>query len=67
MVAGIPVHTACSIEAVGPEGTEAMAGSWITDGNEGRVWYTAGTGLSGDQLSKFVVTIAGRPAITIAA
>jgi anti-sigma factor RsiW len=67
MVAGIPVHTACSIEAVGPGGAAATAGSWITDGNEGRVWYTSGTGLSGDRLSKFVVTVAGRPAITIAA
>jgi anti-sigma factor RsiW len=67
MVAGIPVHTACSIEAVGPDGTATMAGSWVTDGSEGRVWYTAGTGLSGRRLSKFVVTVGGRRAITIAA
>lgn len=67
MVTGIPIHTACSIEAIGPDGISTTAGNWVTDANEGHVWYTAGTALIGNRLSKFVVTVAGQPAITIPA
>jgi hypothetical protein len=64
-VSGIPFGTACSIRAVGLDGTAAVAGSWVTDPSEGAVWYTAGTGLRGGGLSGFVVTVSGRPVITI--
>jgi anti-sigma factor RsiW len=64
-VSGVPLHTPCAIEAFAQDGTTTVAGSWITDGNEGKVWYTAGTGIRGDSVTKFVVTVAGHPATTI--
>jgi hypothetical protein len=67
MTTGIPVHTERAIEAIGSDSTAAPAGSWTTDHIEGTVWYTAGTALSGNHLSKFVITVAGHPALTIQA
>jgi hypothetical protein len=67
MTTGIPVRTECAIEAIGSDGTAAPAGSWTTDRSEGTVWYTAGTALSGNRLSRFVITVAGDPALTIQA
>lgn len=64
-VTGIPAHTVCSINAIGPDGTAVPAGSWVTDSNEGKVSYPSGTSLTGDRLAKFVITVADRPSITI--
>jgi hypothetical protein len=66
-VTGIPLHTPCVIEAFGQNGTAAVAGSWITDANEGHVWYPASAGLPEQSVTKFVITLAGNPssAITI--
>ena len=64
MVKGIPLHSTCSIEAIGPGGTRSSAGSWVTDDSEGSIWYSAGTSLRGDRLSRFLITVDGRPAVT---
>jgi hypothetical protein len=65
LVTGIPIHTQCSVEAITPNGTTSIAGSWTTDSNEGNVYYPAGTALSGSDLSKFVITVPGQAAIAI--
>jgi hypothetical protein len=64
-VTGIPLHTVCAIEAYGPNGTLTVGGSWITDSNEGKVWYTASAAASKDAVAKFVITVAGHPATVI--
>lgn len=64
-VTGIPLHTPCAIEAFERNGTPATAGSWTTDASEGKIWYTASTAISEDTVSKFVITVAGYPAIAI--
>jgi hypothetical protein len=64
-VTGIPLHTVCAIEAYERNGTTTIGGSWITDNNEGKIWYTASTALSKNTVTKFVITVAGHPAIVI--
>ena len=64
-VTGIPLHTPCAIEAFNRNGTTAVAGSWITDSNEGKVWYTASAGIRRGSVTKFVITVAAHPATVI--
>jgi hypothetical protein len=64
-VTGIPAHIVCEISAFGPDGSPTPAGSWITDANEGKVWYPASAGL-GRQVTRFVITIQGHPVTRIA-
>jgi hypothetical protein len=64
-VSGIPAHIACEISAFGPDGSATPAGSWITDANEGKVWYPASAGL-GERVTRFVITIKGHPVTRIA-
>jgi hypothetical protein len=64
-VTGIPAHTACQIAAFGTDGSATAAGSWITDANEGKIWYPASAGLSG-RVTRFEITIKSRPAKRIA-
>jgi hypothetical protein len=64
-VTGIPPHTPCAIEAYGRDGTTTVGGSWITDSNEGKVWYTTGAAGSKDTVTKFVITVSGHPATVI--
>jgi hypothetical protein len=64
-VTGIPLHTPCAIEAYERNGTTIVDGSWITDSNEGRVWYPASAAVSKDTVTKFVITAPGHPATVI--
>lgn len=64
-VTGLPLHTPCAIEAYNRNGTTAVAGSWITDSNEGKVWYTASAALAGASVAKFVISVAAHPATVI--
>jgi hypothetical protein len=64
-VTGIPAHIACEISAFGTDGPATPAGSWITDANEGKVWYPASAGLGG-HVTRFVITIKGHPVTRIA-
>jgi hypothetical protein len=64
-VTGIPLNTPCAIEAIERNGITIIAGSWITDSNEGKVWYTASAAISKDTVTKFVITVAGHPATAI--
>jgi hypothetical protein len=64
-VTGIPLHTACAIEAYEQDGATTVGGGWITDSSEGKVWYTASAAVSKDTVTKFVITVAGHPAAVI--
>jgi anti-sigma factor RsiW len=64
-VTGIPLNTPCAIEAFERNGTTVVGGSWITDSNEGKVWYIGSAAISKDTVTKFVITVAGHPATAI--
>jgi hypothetical protein len=64
-VTGIPLRTVCAIEAYERNGTTTIGGSWITDNNEGKAWYTASAAISKNTVTKFVITVAGHPATAI--
>jgi hypothetical protein len=64
-VTGIPLHTVCAIEAYERNGITTFGGSWITDSNEGKVWYRASAAVSKGTVTKFVITVAGHPATVI--
>ena len=64
-VTGIPLNTPCAIQAYERNGITTVGGSWITDSNEGKAWYTASAAVSKDTVTKFVVTVAGHPATVI--
>lgn len=61
-VEGIPPGTLCTISAVEKTtGKSYSAGSWTTDTQVGKVWYTGGTGLMSSGVKQFRVTVAGQP------
>jgi hypothetical protein len=64
-VTGIPLDTPCAIETYERNGFVTVGGSWITDSNEGKVWYTASAAVSKDTVTKFVITVPGHPATVI--
>jgi hypothetical protein len=64
-VTGIPLRTICAIEAYERNGTTTVGGSWITDSNEGKVWYPASAAISKGTVTKFVITVAGHPTAVI--
>jgi hypothetical protein len=64
-VTGIPLRTMCVIEAYERNGATVIGGSWITDSNEGRIWYPASAAVSKDTVAKFVITVSGHPATAI--
>jgi hypothetical protein len=64
-ITGIPLNTPCAIEAFERNGTTVAGGSWITDSNEGKAWYTASAAITKDTVTKFVITVAGHPATLI--
>jgi hypothetical protein len=64
-VTGIPLHTLCAIEVYERNGITTVGGTWITDSDEGNIWYPASAAVSKDTVTKFVVTVAGHPAALI--
>ena len=63
-VTGIPVGTTCEIWVIGSSGKRWVAGSWITDGAEGGVWYPASAALAAANVEKFVITVGKHGSIT---
>jgi hypothetical protein len=64
-VTGIPIATPCAMWVVLSDGQRAYAGSWITDAQEGSVWYPASAATTLGDVKAFVITIAGRQQITV--
>ena len=64
-VRGIPLATPCSMWVVEDNGQRAYAGSWVTDSDEGSVWYPASAGTSVGDVKAFVITISGGREITV--
>jgi anti-sigma factor RsiW len=66
-VTGIPVGTMCQMWVVGPDGSRMLAGSWVTDDNEGAVWYPSSAAVSARKVEGFVVTVGKTQAIRVGA
>jgi Putative zinc-finger len=64
-VAGIPVGTMCQMWVVEPDGSRVLAGSWITDNNEGTVWYPSSAAVAAQKVSSFVITVGRTRTITV--
>jgi anti-sigma factor RsiW len=64
-VAGVPVGTPCQLIVIGPAGTRAVAGSWVTDTAEGTVYYPGSSAVRPAAIREFEITVAGHRAIVI--
>jgi hypothetical protein len=64
-VTGIPLNTPCQMWVVKLNGTRAYAGSWITDTDEGAVWYPGSAATAARDIKAFVITVSGGQEITV--
>jgi predicted anti-sigma-YlaC factor YlaD len=64
-VTGIPVGTTCQIWVVGPGGKRLLIGSWVTDNNEGHVWYPLSAAVSAANVQQFVITVSKARSIIV--
>jgi hypothetical protein len=64
-VTGIPVGTMCQMWVVEPDGSRVLAGSWMTDNNEGTVWYPSSAAVAAQKVSSFVITVGKTRTITV--
>jgi hypothetical protein len=64
-VSGLPVDTPCQMWVVDRDGTRHLAGSWVTDTDEGTVWYPSSAGASATDIKSFVITVQGGQPITV--
>jgi hypothetical protein len=56
-VSGIPLSTHCQLYVISSAGRRQLVGSWLTDSNEGTVWYPASAGLPAKDVAGFQVTV----------
>jgi len=66
-VTGIPVGTNCQLWAVDSSGNRVLVGNWVTDNDEGKVWYPGSTGLSTKNVAAFQVTVGHGQTIQVTA
>jgi hypothetical protein len=66
-VNGIPVGTNCQLWAIDANGNRYLAGTWVTDNNEGKVWYPGSVGLSSKNVAAFQVTVGHGQSIQVTA
>jgi len=65
-VMGIPIGTTCDLYVITKSGKRLQAGGWVTDANEGNVWYSGSAAATDAQVASFEVTTGGKtPPITI--
>lgn len=67
-VVGIPVGTTCDLYVITTSGQRIQAGNWLTDRNEGAVWYSGSSAIKDADIVAFEVTTGGRtPPVTVEA
>jgi len=64
-VSGIPVGTTCELWVVDHAGHRMLAGSWLTDYDEGTVWYSSSAAMPSNDVASFQVTVGKRAAINV--
>ena len=66
-VTGIPIGTNCQLWVVDDTGHRVLAGSWLTDYDEGTVWYPASAAMNANDVESFQITVGKRAAIAVKA
>jgi Putative zinc-finger len=66
-VTGIPVGTMCQLWILGSGNRRVLAGSWVTDNNEGTVWYPASASIPANDVRAFLITVGKTSSITVTA
>lgn len=64
-VSGLPVDTPCQMYVVKGDGTRQLVGSWVTDSDEGNVWYPSSAGATATAIKSFIITVQGGQPITV--
>ena len=64
-VTGIPVGTMCQLWILGSGNRRVLAGSWVTDNNEGAVWYPASASIPANDVRAFQITVGKTGSITV--
>jgi hypothetical protein len=64
-VSGLPADTPCQMWVVDQDGTRQLVAGWVTDANEGTVWYPASAGALASHIKSFVITVRGGQPITV--
>jgi Putative zinc-finger len=64
-VSGIPVGTMCELWIQGSGNHRVLAGSWVTDNNEGAVWYPASASIPANDVRAFQITVGKTRSITV--
>lgn len=64
-VTGIPVGTMCELWILGSGNRRVLAGSWVTDNNEGAVWYPASASIPANDVRAFQITVGKTRSITV--
>jgi hypothetical protein len=66
-VTGIPVGTSCQLYVIGSTGQRVLVGGWVTDNDEGAVWYPGSAAVPSKDVTGFQVTVAHGQTIDIPA
>jgi hypothetical protein len=66
-VTGIPVGTKCQLWVTDSAGKRTLAGSWVTDDDEGKVWYPSAAAVAEKNVSSFAVTVGSGTSIEVRA
>jgi predicted anti-sigma-YlaC factor YlaD len=56
-VTGIAPSTNCQLWVIDSSGNRYLAGNWVTDSDEGKVWYPGSVGLSSKNIAAFEITV----------
>ena len=64
-VSGLPVDTPCQMWVVEGDGARQLAGSWVTDSDEGNIWYPSSAGATATDIKSFIITVQGGQPITV--
>ena len=66
-VSGIPIGTNCQLWVIDGAGHRVLAGSWLTDYDEGTVWYPASAAMNANDVESFRITVGKEGAIGVKA
>lgn len=66
-VSGIPIGTSCNLYVIDTSGNRTLVGSWVTDDDEGTVWYPGSSNVAAQSVASFQVTVGHGQTIDISA
>jgi Putative zinc-finger len=66
-VTGIPVGTSCQLYVIDSTGQRVLVGGWVTDNDEGAVWYPSSAAVPSQDVTGFQITVAHGQTIDIPA